>query len=400
MSRRSARRRWTPAKSLTVTIVVFAFTAVAGCSNYPGEPWMLQALRTRYDHSPRGLWVLLVNGGPLGDHIQLLQVESSADGSLTLTSLPTLSWTGDSVNDMDGASLDSDAEERGTYNWRIRLRDASVLAMAYTISADTLRGQATLAHGGDTLAFPVLGVRIDPHLLPLGARPLPPSEPDSTPVIVLRLDDAPASDREIVGRLRDRALGAEIAVPTEFVGRRSRLTWPEIQVWSQSGFAIVAHSRRHSEATATDADFIGEVLGSMLDLARLGIRTRVFVQPGVWRGSLNFDDMSKLQTWRGALLRSFCSVAELYQTQVPLARPWPDHAIGLSHQTISDGITDKEILELWSAAQQKNRITVFLIHSFNLRPISRLDWFLDTLAAGKAGGRIRLAGSAEEALSQ
>lgn len=400
MWRRSGRTRGTPAKSLVVTIVVFAFTVIAGCSKYPGEPRVLQALRSRYDRSPRGLWVLLLNGGPLGDHIQLLQVESSADGSLKLTGLPTLSWAGDSVNDMDGASLDSDTEERGTYNWRIRLRDASVLAMEHTITADTLRGRARLAHGGDTLVFAVLGVRIDPYLLPSLLRPLPPSEPDSTPVVVVRLDDAPASDREIVGRLRDRGLSSEVAIPTEFVGRRSRLAWPEIQDWAQSGFAIVAHSRRHSETTATDADFIGEVLGSMQDLARVGIRTRVFVQPGVWRGSLNFDSMSKLQTWRGALLRSFCSVAELYQAQVPLARPWPDHAIGLSHQTISDGMTDQEILELWRAAQQENRITVFLIHSFNLRPISRLDWFLDTLAAGKAGRRIRLAASVEEALSQ
>ena len=103
--------------------------------------------------------------------------------------------------------------------------------------------------------------------------------------------------------------------------------------------------------------------------------------------------MSKLQTWRGALLRNFCSVAELYQAQVPLARPWLEHAVGLSHQTISDGMADDEILKLWSVAQQENRVTVFLIHSFNLRPIGRLDWFLDTLASARNKGRIRLAGS-------
>ena len=178
---------------------------------------------------------------------------------------------------MEGAYLDAQSREQGTYHWRIRLRDSSVVTLVHTIVADTLRGQATLTHGRDSIAFPVLGVRIDPTFLPLRTKPVATPNPDPRPAWFCDSTMLRLRTEELVRRFHLRALPAEIAVPTAFVGRRSRLAWPEIQQWSRSGYAIVAHSRRHSAATTTDAAFIGEVLGSMQDLAHFGIRTRIFV---------------------------------------------------------------------------------------------------------------------------
>src|SRR5439155_157254 len=168
-------------------------------------------------------------------------------------------------------------------------------------------------------------------------------------IIVVRLDDAPSTDRDFVRRLMQRALTAEIAVPTRFVEQARRLTWRDLSSWSAAGFRIVAHSRSHSSATRGAGQFLDEVVGALDDLAARGLTTSVFVQPGSWRDSLDFDSPDKLHSWRGALVRSITSVFEdyVYRGSLVLADSirW-----SIGWNTISDGTPDSVILKSWQAA--------------------------------------------------
>jgi len=224
---------------------------------------------------------------------------------------------------------------------------------------------------------------------------------DSTPQVLLRLDDIPSSDRDFVSRLRTRGLVAELGVPTAWVGYRGRPSWSELRDWAAAGFGFAAHSRTHGASPTSDLSFFSEVLGSIGDLRSHGLPSYVFVQPGTWSDSLNFNSSTKLRTWRGSLLRSFTHVFEGYVYPPPVTQPAPDSIVlGLSHVTISDGVSANYILKVWNSAARPNRFTVVLVHTARLPTPDALDWFLDSLATARAAGRIRMVSSSTDVLNE
>jgi hypothetical protein len=130
-----------------------------------------------------------------------------------------------------------------------------------------------------------------------------------------------------------------------------------------------------------------------------GLGTAVFVQPGNWPEVIRFDSASKFQTWRGSLLRTFTCAFEAGFRAGSVSEPLVDSmAFGFDHWTISDGISRSTILQLWSAAQQPNRFTIFLVHSWKLSDPAAVDWFLDSLAVARDAGRIRVVHSVADML--
>ena len=70
--------------------------------------------------------------------------------------------------------------------------------------------------------------------------------------------------------------------------------------------------------------------------------------------------------------------------------------IGLSHVTISDGLSERSIRSAWQVALRPNHATVFLVHTFHLKSLDQLDWFLDMVAAAKAQGSVRVVSNSAE----
>src|SRR2546426_10461653 len=97
-------------------------------------------------------------------------------------------------------------------------------------------------------------------------------------------------------------------------------------------------------------------------MAAQGLPSRVFVQPGTWRDSIYFDSPAKIHTWRGALLRTFTTVAECYAYPYNSRRA-DSLELGLSHVTISDGLSDPSIRNAWQVALRPYHATVFLVHT-------------------------------------
>jgi hypothetical protein len=212
---------------------------------------------------------------------------------------------------------------------------------------------------------------------------------DSLPVVMIRLDDAFASDRDFLERLAARGLPAEIAVPTRLAGLPNHLSWDELRQWRAGGMGVVAHSRYHLNTGADAQHFVAEVVGGLVDLRAQGLASSIFVQPGSWSDSILFDVPAKTHTWRGSLLRTFTKVSECYVYSYSLSRA-DSLELGLSHATISDGATNQAIQNAWRIALRPNHATVFLVHTFRLKRPDQLDWFLDMVAAAKAQGAVRV----------
>ena len=229
-----------------------------------------------------GLWVFHVDGGRFRDHIQLLRVSTDPDseGRFRLETLPTLDWNGAPTLDLE-IEESSGRVRGGSNSWTLALNTGETGFFSVSLSGDTARGtMVILDRTGQKSVFPAVGVRIPVtlianHLLTSGTV----SFADTTPVVLLRVDDLPPSNRDFVSRLRQRSLFGELAIPTAFVGRDGRPTWDEVRSWvSADGFGVAAHSRTHNITPRTDERFIGEVLGSMADLTAQNLATTVFVQ--------------------------------------------------------------------------------------------------------------------------
>jgi hypothetical protein len=279
--------------------------------------------------------------------------------------------------------------------WRLRVAGVDG-TLHYTCLNNAAHGVFTPL--GGEVAAPVFGVPVDTLLIPsLDTTPRAHSI-DSTPLVLLRIDDAPVTDRDFLARVQQRSLPAELGIPTQLVGGNGMMTWSDIRRWTGMGLSAVAHSRWH-RATRSDEEFVSEFAGSLGDMARHGLPTTVFVQPGTWSDSDFFDGRGKLRNWRGALIRSLSTVFESYVYNGSQCTPFPDSvAYGLGHVTISNGVTPDAILRAWLSATQPRHATVFLVHSRTVRPAGLLDWFLDTLASARASGRIRVVGSVQELL--
>ena len=362
---------------------------VTGCLMAPSSPTLAT-----------GWWVFHIAGDRYVDHIQLLRIDEGAgrDWPLGMIEAPSLDGAGQPVVDLDGATMRGRVSAEHRVEWEIVRRPGDVARMTYDVIGDTALGTFSMRDSsGSDQQYPAWGVRIDPSVLEDGLRTVAANQPDSTPVVLLRLDDAFVTDRLFIPRLRTRSLVAELAIPTAWVGRPDRISWNELHSWALEGFSVVAHSRWHRNLTTghNGPGFVSEVVGSLTDLRRQGFPTRVFVQPGPWRDSLYFNGSRKMNTWRGALLRTFADVLEAYAYSGSVARLQDAMAMGMGHVTISNGATRDDILTAWGLARQPGRFTVFLVHSFAIPSPDALDWFLDSLAAAKAAGAIHVVGSSE-----
>jgi hypothetical protein len=338
------------------------------------------------------LWVFHVAGGHYASHIQLLAIgdRSDAQGRRVFRPIPSRAWDGSPTNDFAGFQATPD--DSAASSWTLHGEGGNVLRLAYALSGDTATGALTLADG---TRYPAFGVRFDSAVVNLIAPSLPPTSYDSKPMIMIRIDDAPATDRDFLQRLEARDLTAEIAVPTRFAGRPNRLTWEDLAYWRAKGMGVVVHSRYHLSTGADAQHFVGETVGGFAEMAAHGLPSSVFVQPGTWRDSIYFDSPAKLRTWRGALLRTFATVSECYAYPYWFL-PADTLELGLSHVTISDGASDTQIREWWGVALRPIHGTVFLVHTLSLKRPDQLDWFLDMVAAAKAHGSVRVVSTSAE----
>ncbi|HTR22291.1 MAG TPA: hypothetical protein VMH88_15690 [Gemmatimonadales bacterium] len=347
-----------------------------------------------------GTWVLHIDGGGYRQGIAILQVQT---GACVIRSLPTRSWAGLRTDLLPVRSASCD-DRGGNRAWHLELQDGRKVTLSYAVVDDTLLGTFTAPEIPSDHPAAVVGVRIPTSILP--TRPArEPLEPEpGTAVVLLRLDDGFASDRDFLARLRQRGLPAELAIPTRLVGP-DRLTWEELEAWRRNGYEPVAHSRFHRgkkwrwhrPGDERPLEFLGEVLGSLGDMAAHGYATDVFVQPGSWHDSLYFDSPAKLATWHGAVLRTFTRVFEGYARPWSVPLPLADSMTqGLGHFTISNRATPDQILEAWKTAQRPGWFTGFMVHTWSLRDPGQLDWFLDSLADAQRAGRIRLVRTSAE----
>ena len=351
-------------------------------------------------HRGTGLWVFHIEGGRFDTHIQLWNLLEVVDSVAPLRLYPLLTRWWDGRADLQVSPRSSAGSlVDGEYRWTVDLGSGDTLFFRYRVVADTARGTLVENDSG-TVAGPLslVGVRIPTLIAVPSAAPAQMSQTDSTPIVLLRVDDDQPTDRDFVRRLQARGLWAELAVPTSFPGRHRCPSWDEIRGWVEAGFSVAAHSRYHTAATTTtDESFMGEVLGSLADLARENLPTSVFVQPGSWRDSVNFQTSGLLRSWRGSLFRTFTRDMEGYVYYVPQVMPLADSVrLGIAHDTFSDGQSEAYILNRWRAVQGSRRFSVILVHTIRLPSPGALDWILDSVAAAKQAGRIRLAHSSAE----
>lgn len=350
-----------------------------------------------------GLWVFHVAGGRFARHVQLFRVTEVSDRAwpLRLDVLPTKDWTGQELVDLDLQVARGKPIGGGAVAWTMRTSTGDAAYLTYDVAHDTAYGKFESTRDVDSAIWVrAVGVRIQP---PTWLDPSVVSSsvmsPDSAPVVLLRIDDNAPSDPAFLARLQARSLYGELAIPTQTVGVAGRPDWAALRALVNGGFSVAAHSRNHDNlgGSSSDARFLGEVLGSLEDLAAAGLPTPVFVQPGTWRDSCYFRSSQQYHGWRGAVLRTFTRDMEAYVYPTPVALPIADSMrLGLSHFTVSTAPSKAAALTWWGAALGPRRFTVFLAHSIQVQPPDTLDWFLDSVAAAVRTGRIRLARSSAQ----
>jgi len=338
------------------------------------------------------IWVFHIAGGTYASHIQVLAIgdHANAQGRRVFRPIPARSWDGSPTNDFAGFQVAAD-DSAGT-SWTLRTKGGEVLRLAYAVAGDTATGALTVTDG---TRYPVFGVRFDSAAVGLIAPVLARIASDSVPVVMIRLDDAFGTDRDFIRRLQARGLTAELAIPTRLVGTKGYVTWDELHLWRAGGMGVVAHSRYHRSTAADAQHFVGETVGGLAEMAAHGLPSNIFVQPGTWGDSIYFDSPAKIHTWRGALFRTFTTVSECYAYPYQLARA-DSMEIGLSHVTISDGLSERSVRSAWQVALRPNHATVFLVHTFRLKSSDQVDWFLDMVAAAKTQGSVRVVSSSAE----
>lgn len=348
-----------------------------------------------------GLWVFHIAGGRFDTHIQLWNIWEEADtlAPLRLGALPTRWWDGTTDRQID-PTHSAGMLERGEYRWTLDLGAADTVTLRYVVVADSARGTLVESDSGVVRwggPLPLVGVRLSASIDAPDPSGSELSQADSTPIVVLRMDDIPATDRAFAQRLISRGLYAEIAVPTRWVGIYGRLTWDEIHGLVDQGFTAAAHSRTHGSAPKSDLELMGEVLGSEVDLAAQSLPAAVFIQPGTWADSLDFVSSALYHNWRGSLFRTFAQVMEAYVYPVPRTMPLADSVrMGITHYTLYGDFGYTSALNGWRDAVASRNFTIFMVHTARLPSPGAVDWLLDSLAAAKQAGRIRLAHSTAE----
>ena len=366
---------------------ILALGLTVACLDVPTTGPVASSQQPQGEH----LWVFHIGGGAYAEHIQLLAIGDGSDAQGRRVFRPIASRTWDGARTNDFARFWATADDSAGSSWTLRGEGGELLRLAYDMVGDTAIGALTLADG---TRYPAFGVRFDSAAVGLIAPTLPKIDNDSLPVVMIRLDDSYQSDRDFIGRLEARALTAELAVPTRLVGRRVFVNWDELRAWHASGMGVALHSRYHLRTGADAQHFVGETVGGFAEMAAHGLPSSVFVQPGTWSDSINFNSRAKMHTWRGALLRTFSTVSECYAYPY-LSTRTDNLELGLSHVTISDGRSDSSIRAAWQVALRPYHATVFLVHTRNLMSPDQLDWFLDLVADAKARGIVRLVANSE-----
>jgi hypothetical protein len=340
------------------------------------------------------LWVFHISGGTYAAHMQLVAIGDRGGRPADRAFRPLAARAADGTPTNDFAGLVATADDASGLRWTLRRPDGQALRLSYTVTEDTATGALTLPDG---TRYPLVGVRFDSAAVSLVAATLVPVTDGPQPGVVLRLDDTPATDRDFLARLTARGLVAEIAVPTRWVGHEKFLTWDDLAYWRAQRMGIVMHSRHHRRTSADAQHFIAEIVGGFAEMQAHGFATNVFVQPGTWADSINFNSPQKLAAWRGAVLRTFATVSECYAYGYWKSRS-ELNPLGLGHVTISEGASVAKIRGFWDVAQRPNHATVFLVHTHSLRTKDQLDWFLDLVASAKARGTVRLVATTQELL--
>lgn len=360
--------------------------------------------------SVTGYWIFHLAGpAAVNEHVQLVQVTEVADSvwPLRFTVFPALDWAGNPTADLEAGQsvgrrvscspvefpVDS-LPACGKVEWLLAVAGTRGV-LRYEIAGDAAHG--AFVWPGDSASVDFFAVRVDTLVIPSpDSAPRASPSADSTPLVLLRVDDAAITDLDFLERVRQRSLVAELAIPTRLVSTSTTMNWADVKRWAALGFGVAAHSRWHRNPL-TDQEFVSEIAGSLGDMAAHGLPTPVFAQPGTWHDSASLDGVNKLRNWRGSLVRSFTRFLESYVYNGSRMMPLADReAWGLGHVTISNGVPRDAVLKAWAMATQPRRVTVFLVHSRTVRPRDQLDWFLDSLAAARAAGRIRLVSSVRE----
>lgn len=381
---------------------IFFSSALAASCLSPVAPQSRTSPPAQRPASPIGDWVFRIDGGSFADKIEFIEVDTSesSTGAWLFRSFATRSWSDSQVPPLARDTGVGEMLSNGQLLWLFVAADGTPARMTWALVDDTIRGRFAFDADPSDTGFAIVGIRVSDSVVPLAPLNLSNTGPGSrVPMILIRLDDLPATDTGIVARMISRGLYGELAIPTALVAGPTRATWADVSRWVEAGFSVAAHSQHH-RPIMSDQEFMAEVLGSIRDLGARGYDTRDFVQPGAWVGATNFDSIAKLRTWRGAIFQTFTRVFEAYERHMPVPLPLSDSmAMGMTHWTVSDGVNPVDILSWWHQAQQPGMFSVFLIHSSTLATPDTLDWFLDSIAVAVRSGRVRLAHSATDALT-
>ena len=217
------------------------------------------------------LWLFHIAGGTYAEHVQLVAIGDNPDatGRRVFRPLPSRAWDGSIVNDF--ADFRASALDAQGLSWTLS-SNGQTLGLNYSLNADTAIGALTLADG---TSYPLFGVRFDSAAVNLIAPTLPPASHELLPVVLIRIDDVPSTDRDFLKRLITRGLTAEIAAPTRFLDRPNRLTWADLHYWSGQGMGVVLHSRYHLSTSADAQQFVGETVGGFAELATHGFASHI-----------------------------------------------------------------------------------------------------------------------------
>ena len=341
--------------------------------------------------SAAGTWILASRDPLLGERVLILRV--APDSGAAVAEVPSRAADGTLGVALSAASISSSVS-CGTIDVAAQLATTPVdIWLHLTTVADTASGTAATPQH----LSPMFGLRVDPAIL-ASADSLPnqPSVLDSTPVLMLRFDDARSTDSTYLPRVAARGLVGELAVPTQLVGRQAFETWAPIAAQAAAGFGVAAHSRLHTGGTDRGFRFMVEVIGSLTDLRAHGYPATVFVQPGAWHDTLNFDSPAKLANWRGALFRNVTRVFEGYEGPWHLPTGYVGKVpLGVTHVTVSG--SNPASVQIWfHMALKPGCFSVFLFHSVDVSPPDTLDWLLDSISAAVFQGRLKLATSAAD----
>ena len=376
-------------RRIALAAAVWAGATAVACDGPDGVGAAAVLARVR---PATGTWVFHDSGAVLGAGILPARIWSAGYGAspLRMVLLAGRDDRGHAVFPGVTDTLRGQGDTSG-YEFTGALPGGERLELRYRVTGDSAIGAVEYAPApAGAATSPLIGMRI-PFDMTTATDTDAPLLIDSVPRVLVRIDDDSPTDPAFVHHLAERGLTAELAIPTRKVGLDGRPGWDSLRAWSAAGFGMAAHSRYHTSATDSELGYMVEFLGSMADMEAHGLRTTVFVQPGVWTGSIDFDSTAKLRNWRGALAWTFASVFEGYVYRPTQTAPFADSiAIGIGHFTLSDGITRQGILNSWAKAQQRCSATVYLVHTFRLASPDSLDWFLDTLAAARREGRIRV----------